>query len=201
MATTRAVRPALAVFLAAIAFTNRQAVAAQPEQIPTVVVHVTDYAHVSARQLEISQRIAGRVFAKIGVPVMWVDGNGAEGGCDGAVHLDMVILTAAMTARGNAPPGALGRAARESKRAAVYYERIMDYAARTRGDLDQVLALALAHELGHLLLPAYSHTKRGLMRAARTDRIVEMPNLLPTQAATIRMMLIVEAARIRSCVL
>jgi len=39
------------------------------------------------------------------------------------------------------------------------------------------------------------------MRAVRTDRIVEMPNLLPTQAATIRMMLIVEAARIRSCVL
>jgi hypothetical protein len=103
-----------------------------------------------------------------------------------------------MTARGDAPPDALGRAGRESKRASIYYERIMEYAAHTRGDLDQVLALALAHELGHLLLPDYSHTKRGLMRAARTNRIVEMPNLLPTQAATIRMMLIVEAARVRS---
>ena len=138
MATTLAVRPRLAVFLAAIALTTRQAVAAPPEQIPTVVVHVTDYAHVSAE---------------------------ADG--------------------------------RDSKRASIYYERIIEYAAHTRGDLDQVLALALAHELGHLLLPDYSHTKRGLMRAARTDRIVEMPNLLPTQAATIRMMLIVEAARVR----
>jgi hypothetical protein len=159
---------------------------------------VTDYARVSARQLETSQRIAGRVYAKIGVPIMWVDGNAAEMGRDGAVHLDMAILGAAMTARGDAPPDALGKAGRESKRASVYYGRVVEHATRTHADLDQVLALALAHELGHLLLPDYSHTKRGLMQAARTGRIVAVPDLLPAQAATIRIMLIVEAARVRS---
>ena len=162
--------------------------------IPAVVVHVTDYAQVSGRTLETAEQLAGRAYAKIGVPLRWADGSGAAAAADGSVHLDVVILDAGMTTRRHAPPDALGQGRRESRRAAIYYGQITDYALRTRGDVDLVLALALAHEIGHMLLPEYSHSRFGLMRPTWTGRIVEVPDFLPAQAAAIRTLLLADTS-------
>jgi hypothetical protein len=168
------------------------ATAAVLAAIPLVILHVTDYAHVPGRTLETAERIASRAYADIGVPVRWVDGSAGTAARDGAVHLDVVILTPEMTTHRLAPPDALGQGRRESRRASIYYGHVVDYASRTRGDVDQVLALALAHEVGHMLLPEYSHSPSGLMRATWKGRIVGVPGFLPAQAAAIRTQLMTE---------
>ena len=60
---------------------------------------------------------------------------------------------------------------------------------RTNGDPATTLALVLAHEIGHLLLPEYSHAPSGLMRAHWEGRVDNIPSFIPAQATTIRMML------------
>jgi hypothetical protein len=62
-------------------------------------------------------------------------------------------------------PGEAGRIA------FVIYDRIRDIARRADADIAQVMGTVIAHELGHLLLPAGSHTDDGLMRRrwATTD--------------------------------
>jgi hypothetical protein len=47
----------------------------------------------------------------------------------------------------------------------VFYQRIEKLACRSRTPLPRVLACAVAHEIGHLLLGPNSHSERGIMRA------------------------------------
>jgi hypothetical protein len=197
MATATIKRVAVMLATAAIAAAGRPAFATT-EDVPLVILHVTDYALVSGRNLETAEHIAARVYAKIGVLLRWVDGHAATAAPDGAIHLDVVILNADMTAHRHAPPDALGQGRRESRRASIYYERIIEYACRTRGDLDQIFALTLAHEVGHMLLPEYSHSHSGLMRATWKGRIVGLPDFLPSQAAAIRRLLMVDTERQRA---
>ena len=53
----------------------------------------------------------------------------------------------------------------------------------------RVFGLVLAHEIGHMLLPRYSHTALGLMKAGWVGAISAIPEFLPEQAATIRTLL------------
>ena len=47
----------------------------------------------------------------------------------------------------------------------VFYARIVDVAQATRKDTASILGHVLAHEMGHLLLPANAHSRSGVMRA------------------------------------
>ena len=47
----------------------------------------------------------------------------------------------------------------------AFYHRVRDLAHRYDVSTEQVLACAIAHELGHLLLPVRGHSADGLMRA------------------------------------
>jgi hypothetical protein len=70
-------------------------------------------------------------------------------------------------------------AARPSRRAFVFYDRLLDAAASHPIDTAVVLGQVMAHELGHLLLPPGPHSRFGLMRgnfefaAARPGRFSE----------------------------
>ncbi len=48
----------------------------------------------------------------------------------------------------------------------LFYDAVTDVALRYHSPLADVLAVALAHEMGHALLPPPSHTSIGIMRAA-----------------------------------
>lgn len=52
---------------------------------------------------------------------------------------------------------------RFSTRASLFYERIQDYSEAHGLDSNVLLGMALAHEIGHLLLGRDSHDARGLM--------------------------------------
>jgi hypothetical protein len=47
----------------------------------------------------------------------------------------------------------------------VFYKQALASAHERKQDVARVLAYAIAHELGHLLLPAPAHAASGIMRA------------------------------------
>jgi hypothetical protein len=51
----------------------------------------------------------------------------------------------------------------------VFYQRVERAASSRRMPLTPILGAAMAHELGHALLPSGSHSASGLMRAVWTD--------------------------------
>jgi hypothetical protein len=159
---------------------------ADPTPVATIVLHVTDYQHVPPRRLAEAQKLAAAVYNRIGVKLVWTDGVRSQAAADGCTHVDMVILDRAMSDRSNPDPTAEGQASHATKRAAIYYPRVVNHAAKTQSDPTRALAVVLAHELGHVLLPAYSHTREGLMRASSEGRVVKVPNFATHQADTIR---------------
>ena len=58
------------------------------------------------------------------------------------------------------PPGVRG------VRAYVFYPRVVNAVRRYAADLKTVLAMAIAHELGHMLRPKAEHDRDGLMRGS-----------------------------------
>jgi hypothetical protein len=48
----------------------------------------------------------------------------------------------------------------------VFYDRVTDMAALHRADTAQLMAIVIAHEVGHLLLHHADHASDGLMRGA-----------------------------------
>jgi hypothetical protein len=162
---------------------------ADPATTRTVVLHVTDYELVPGGLLAEAQKAASDVYARIGVRLVWTDGSAKLAAADGSLHLDVTILNATMTARRAPAPGTFGQASYITRCAYIYYRRIIWYALQSGSDPARVLALVLAHEVGHMLLPEYSHAPSGLMRATWDRRIVHVPDFMPAQAATIRTML------------
>ena len=80
----------------------------------------------------------------------------------------------------------VGQAARGTGRAYIYYSRLAFAAHQHARDVGTVLGMAIAHEVGHLLLPNNSHSIIGIMRAD-----LELTSMLPQeftlrQSATIR---------------
>jgi len=164
-----------------------RAVAAPGDTAP-LSLHVTDYAHLKRGELLEAERLAAGVYARIGVRVVWTDGCATEAARDEALHLDVIILSEEMTARRQPAPGPMifGQASRETRRAFIYSARVINHAIQTSSDPRLVLALVLAHEVGHMLLPEYGHTTSGLMRSYWEGRIAAIPDFLPSQGEQIR---------------
>ena len=82
-----------------------------------------------------------------------------------------------------------GRASRPIRRAYIFYDRILDHARLTGSNVARLLGAVIAHEVGHLLLPAFSHSPTGIMRAHWGGRIVRVPDFTVDQGMTIRTLL------------
>jgi len=162
---------------------------ADPVGLATVTLHVRDYDHVPARELADAQKKADKVYARIGIRLVWTGGSAALAAKDESAHFDVIILTSEMAGRLTGSGSEFGRASRAARRALIYHPRIQAHAAKTRSDPACVLALVLAHEVGHLLLPEYSHAPSGLMRAVWTGHLSGVPDFMRTQADSIRLLL------------
>ena len=159
---------------------------AEPAMVATVVAHVRDYQQVSHGELAAAQELASHVYEKIGVRLVWTGGSRVGPSTDRFLHVDVVLLDRVMTMRNNPEPKAFGDASHATQRAYIYYPRILDHARHTRSDAVRVLALVFAHELGHVLLPEYSHSTSGLMRASWEGRLLYVPPFSAAQAEAIR---------------
>jgi hypothetical protein len=158
-----------------------------------IVVHLVELARVADRELTVAKTEVERVFQVAGVEVTWADaplpvpssidqqrGNGRP-------HVALFIVDA------HEPSGAgaeiAGEAYRSIGRAFVFRNRIVDAAKLHEMDEALVLGHALAHELGHLLLPPSSHSRHGIMRPSINFEPVGFHSFEPEQASRIRAVL------------
>jgi len=105
-----------------------------------------------------------RLFSLIDVDVVWVDDPAGD-----TRGVRVVKLTTWEPADSRIATTALGvtyTGEHGTRRAYVLWSRVQRVAMKAAVRLDVVLAVAIAHELGHLLLPNGSHGKHGVMRAS-----------------------------------
>jgi hypothetical protein len=133
------------------------------EQQPTLTVPVAvqDYANLPDALLYDAQRQASDIFRTVGVVLGW--------GTAGDKDLRIVILPPQMAARIHASDDALGftpsTLSGAGRRTYVFAERVKRSAKALHLEFAHLLGCAIAHELGHMLLPRNPHSDTGIMRA------------------------------------
>ena len=137
-------------FLAAIMLTGLgDPVAGEPAGPPTIVVEVFDHAGVSAETLTRAKHDVSRIYRDLGVEVLWTDAAAKDAHGRFIIHL-MIRPNASR-------PRVMGKALGDSHdtggTAFVYRDRVVDVARGRDLAVARVLAYAMAHEMGHLLLP------------------------------------------------
>jgi hypothetical protein len=135
---------------------------AQPAR-PTLLVMLQNDANVDSDLAAKAQSEVARLFDLINVDLLWVTDVPAAG-----TRLRVVSLTtweppdripASVLGYTQAAPGKRGT------RAYVFWSRVERASLSFTASLDKVLAVAIAHEIGHMLLPDGKHAKSGLMAA------------------------------------
>ena len=126
-----------------------------------IVVELSDHAGIAAETLTQAKRQVARIYGDMGVEVLWSDAPAARADGDFVVHLIIRTKPPRPRMMGNA----LGDSRDTGGTAFVYRDRVMDVARARSVDLATVLGYAMAHETGHLLLPAPSHAIAGIMHA------------------------------------
>jgi hypothetical protein len=139
-----------------------------------LVVNVSARADVPAVVLARAQQELLIIFERIGVSVEWI-GCGIDRRSDRAstVAAPLVVSLAVVSHESRAfhviadeIVGTVVRTDQARETAWVMLDRIERAADRHALDAGLVLGHAMAHEVGHLLLPRGAHGPRGLMRAA-----------------------------------
>jgi len=151
-------------------------VAAGGEAQQKLTVGVYNLAGVPGAVLGKARYEASRIYAKAGIETEWVecDANGAlsSAACAGMGQPDRPVLKImSRSVDGQRSRGALGYAVVPEAgvfgtQAWVFFETMKEVAARDNADVPDVLAVAMAHELGHLLLGQNAHSGRGIMQGA-----------------------------------
>ena len=169
--------------------------AAATEPVPMRVV-IYDYADVPEAALEAGQRTVDRIFGTIGVEITWMDpGRFQQAMPDdivlrrafvGAV-LQINIVSPAMQRKLGIHGHAAGSAITGTRLAWVSLAQVKR-SSEQAADLGTALGYVIAHEIGHLLLPANSHAVRGLMQERVDPRLIATNAMwfLPEHATIIR---------------
>jgi hypothetical protein len=164
---------ALATIGAALILSATPAAAAGDDNRP-VVVHVRDYARVPGFALAGAQREATEIFATAGVRLVWAPAKDAAPPDPDAVHLRVFILSGDVIEEAGlgeyAHRETLGLADRLGGFAFILYPHLRSLVPEPPFGLPMMLGGAMAHELGHLLLPDSGHSPTGIMRAQMDRR-------------------------------
>ena len=139
-----------------------------------LTVGVYNLAGVPEAVLDKARGEAGRIFAKAGVEAEWVECDASRAdrsaACAGMGQPDRpVVKIMTRSVDGQRSRGALGYAVVPEAgvfgtQAWVFFASVKETAARDGVDDPDVLAVTMAHELGHLLLGQNAHSGRGVMQ-------------------------------------
>jgi DNA-binding transcriptional regulator PaaX len=157
---------------------------------PSIAVVAYNQAGAAADVLARAKVEVTRIVAGAGVDVIWMEPAAVAPVSTFAIQL--LIRPRAVGAPGSVMGTALGDTHAIGGLALIFFDRVLRSAHEREQDVACVLAYAMVHEMGHLLLPAPAHTPSGLMRAAWDgDDLRHMANLsmqfTPTQQAAIRL--------------
>lgn len=131
---------------------------------PVVAITIENASAVTASSLAKAQSVVSEIFDRAGVTVRW---DPAEATAADRVLIVTLVKSATFTegvsadAMGVAPSPGDGT---RGTRAYVFVDRVAAFATKYRVAPMHVLACALAHEVGHLLLPPNAHRPDSVMR-------------------------------------
>ena len=178
----------LAICVAAGVGKGFAAEAAEPN--PVVAIRV-EGASGTAVNLVRAQQLATEIYEQAGVTLDWSEGTSPAGRT-----LTIVLTTMATAPRGIAPesmgvapsPGDGSR----GTTAYVFMDRVTAFVSAHRVSAEYVLACAMAHEIGHLLLPPNAHDVMGVMRGSWHAKLFPphapgVPGFPPAQARLLRL--------------
>ena len=124
-----------------------------------VAVAICDAQQAPPEIVASAERIAGDVYAAIGVALEWTDAGCAPG--DHNLTVNVITRKASAV---DVTDVTLGFAEPGTSVATVLYDRVVAFARRYRVKREVLLGYVIAHEVGHLLLPPNSHSWQGVMR-------------------------------------
>jgi hypothetical protein len=160
-----------------------------------VILQLSNIARVPATTIADAQAEVTHLYRDIGVDVEWTRHGVARGDSRPTILVVMIEReSGALRGHRDTVMGAAVRTAAGTGAAYVFYERVESAAAQFDVPLAFVLAGAIAHEIGHLLLPDGmdgGHSTVGLMRACWNRRDFHragngLLRFSPEQAALIR---------------
>jgi hypothetical protein len=155
-----------------VAMASPEAVAApQPLEI---AVYVYNVAQVSHGMLRSAEHGAAKIFEVAGIKTTWREPHSSipedlETGSRGdpwiPTNIALKIYTRSMINELQLDEGAMGFVLRfETNSAVILYDRVQNLAEFKRIDIAPILGIAMAHEIGHLLLRSREHSSQGIMR-------------------------------------
>ena len=198
---------------------RRRARPAAAARIPTlpIVLQVPGHGNIPLHIVALAKAEVTRIYRDAGVKVVWIDATWSGGTLQSSGTSDpgfaLVVLPREMSDQlpvaASALGVAIGTSEHRGRTAYVFYSRV-EHIALTHLNVPRhikkdeiytviVLAHAMAHEMGHLLLP-YGHSSTGLMRADWNAKDLDLAldrrlNFTSEQAELIRGQLLAPIAR------
>jgi hypothetical protein len=135
-------------------------------------VRVYNYAEIPEPALAAAQAETARIFRQAGIEMSWLPCAGSDEEFAKSPHKFIACAQAAGAVIVRIQSRSLGGqamrshswlAAAQEQRAEVFYDRLRQFAADQGCKPALILALVMAHELGHLLLGEQSHSSHGIM--------------------------------------
>ena len=135
--------------------------AAETPAPQTIRLQLRNEARVPDDVLTDARNEVNRIFARAGFEVQWVD----------ETPRITVKIAAHVLGYARAASPVMGVALRtaDGQIAQVFFRRVEVFARIHRADLSTMLGHVMAHEVGHLLMPAAPHSPTGLMRGVWDD--------------------------------
>ena len=161
-----------------------------PDQNPTVAVRIVNDAQAPERTLEEALMIAGGVYRRAVVDVAW-RGDSESASTELTIRIAAKASDIAFRAAEDSMGVARGLDGARATVAYVFLDRVREFAERGQVDAWIVLGCAIAHELGHLLLPVNAHAADGIMRAQWDSHMIDRAggflSFAPDQARLLRL--------------
>jgi hypothetical protein len=165
----------------------------------TIVVDLVDDVRVPPEVLAEAEARATASYRAVGIAVVWVPSQSDASGIPAppvshAIHVRVVIVPhakaeakcAAQRLGANVTGTAIsGAPDARSRIAYVFYNRIERLALTQGTPVPRGLGHVMAHEIGHLLLGANSHSPKGLMRPDWQPRETHVQTLTRDQVVTV----------------
>jgi hypothetical protein len=132
----------------------------------TLVLQMHNLAGAPAAVVHQAEAELGRMYDSVGVHLDWDEAANRRASDPTIVRVVLLPYeTGDLRYTPDTVLGAALRTARDTPLVYVFYRRVRAEAERYAVSTPLVLACAMAHELGHLLLPGRRHSRDGLMRA------------------------------------
>ena len=154
-----------------LAGTSMEAAQESTEDFPVITVHVYNYAQIPALRLARTEKRVEGFFLGAGIKLKWADTplpSMSEPRPSTQVwnpdpsDFVLKIVSAFPKSAGQMPEPVFGFAA--GPQVTIFNKRTEDIAFSAEVTHPEILAIAIAHELGHALLGPKSHSGTGIMR-------------------------------------